>query len=258
MRLFLFAFLAVAAAAQTTASPAFEVASVKINADYRQDDVRTWRTQMTINPGTFLARNFDLKMLIAWAYDTQRPQVIVPDWVEFHRYDIQAKSPEPARDESVRPMLQTLLAERFKLRIHRETREMEVLALVVPKGGHKMAASKLVDEPMRRYEDPVRGQVLEGAVLSEFIKDISRETSVPVVDLTGLQGRFYFPLNPQKYVESMRNAWRSSGQAPSEAEARIALLESLVGGEMGLKLEKRKVPVEVIVIDAAEKTPVEN
>jgi uncharacterized protein (TIGR03435 family) len=254
----LFAFLAVAAAAQTTAPPAFEVASIKPNPDYRQDDPRTWRPQLTANPTSVTARNVNLIMLAAWAYDVQRPQVIAPDWVEHQRYDVLAKTGAPAKDEEMQRMLQTLLQERFKMRVHRETREVEVLALIQPKSGHKMKVSE-VEGTTRNRVDPVRGPIVEGAGLGDLVKEMSRETSVPIVDQTGLKGRFDFPFNPQKYVESMRAQWMAGMDRPAgENEARVILLQALIEGELGLKLERRKASVEFLVIDAAEKTPVEN
>jgi uncharacterized protein (TIGR03435 family) len=254
----LLAFLAVAAAAQTTAPPAFEVASVRANPDYRQDDPRTWRPQITSNPTGVTARNVNLIMLVALAYDVQRPQVIAPAWVESRRYDVLAKTGAPAQDEEMHVMLQTLLEERFKLRLHRETREMEVLALILPKSGHKMKVSE-VEGPVRNRVDPERGPIVEGATLEALIKELSRETSVPIIDLTGLKGRFDFTFNPQKHVEAMRAQWQAGMDRPTtEDEARLIMLRTIIENELGLKLERRKAPVEVTMIDAAEKTPVEN
>jgi len=77
--------------------------------------------------------------------------------------------------------------------------------------------------------------------------------------MTGLTGRFDFAFNPPKYVEAMRSMWMSGNDRPAtEAEAQSILMDNIVSGELGLKLEKRKAPVEVLVIDAAEKAPVGN
>ena len=254
----LYAFLAVAAAAQTTAPPAFDVASVKPNPDYRQDDPRTWRPQFTVNPTSVTIRNANLIMLVAWAYDVQRPQVVAPAWVEQQRYDILAKTGAPTKDEEMQRMCQTLLQDRFKMRLHRETREMEVLALIRPKSGHKMKVSE-VEGPVRNRVDPVRGPIVEGATLGALMTEMSRETTVPIIDQTGLKGRFDFTFDPQKHVEAMRAQWLSGVDRPaSENEARLIMLQMIIEKELGLKLERRKASVEVMVIDAAEKTPVEN
>lgn len=251
-------FLAVSALAQNQAPPAFEVASVKINQQFRQESRATWLRSIDTSPGRLTFRNVNLTMIIAWAYQLQWPQIWGPAGMDSQRYDIVAKAGGPASDGEMRLMLQALLAERFKLTEHRETRQLEVLALVVPKSGHKMTESK-IEGPTRSRQDPERGTVVEGALLADVAEDMSREMAVPVVDMTGLKGRFDFPFNPQKYAAGLRSQVMADPQhALNEAEMRLAVMQDTVAGQLGLRLEPRRAPVEVLAIDHVEKSPSEN
>lgn len=258
MRLFSLAFLAASAVAQTPAPPAFEVASVKPNPQFRPDDRRTWMNTISANPDGLTMRNVNLTMLVAWAYDMQRPCVLGPDSLSFQRYDILAKAGRQVKEDEMRPMLQTLLADRFKLQFHREKREMEVMALELPKSGqHKMKRST-VEGPTRNRVDPERGPIVEGARLAELAIELAREVGAPIVDATGLEGRFDFAFNPRKYVEEARASIEAGNRPVSQEDFQRSLVQNIIAGELGLKLEPRKHAVEVIVIDRAEKTPTEN
>jgi len=253
-------FLAVSAAAQNPAPPAFEVASVKINPQFRQGDRATWVPfRLETSPGRLTIQNYSLRMAAAWAYHVQYSQIAGPDWIDAVRYDIFAKTGAAAqKDDELRPMLQALLAERFHMAVHRENRDMEVLALVLPKGGHKMKESDPNVTP-GAHDDPARGRVIQGAELQILLDEWSRELTVPMVDMTGLKGRFDFSLNTKKYVEALRSrVMADPANRPTDDEARVMLFQDLVAGELGLRLEPRKAPVEVIVIDRADRTPVEN
>lgn len=256
--IWLCAFLAGSALAQSPAPAAFEVASVKINPSYRQDDPSTWRPVITLNSGNLTIRNATLRVIAAFAYDIQRPMVTGPAWLDTERYDIAAKAAGPATPPEVQAMLRGLLAERFKMESHRETRQVEALAMLLPKSGvHKLTPSTNTGE-IRNHADPVRGMVIEGATLSAFAMEMSREFTVPVVDMTGLEGRFDFAFNPQKYVQELRTSMMASRERIEEAEARVILMQNLLTGDLGLRLESRKAPVEMLVIDKAERSPVEN
>jgi uncharacterized protein (TIGR03435 family) len=250
------ALLAASALAQNAAPPAFEVASVKINRQFRQEDPSTWRTTLEALGDGLTIRNLTMRRVVAWAYNIQWPQVAGPSWIDTERYDILAKAGKPATEDEMRPMLQTLLADRFNLRFHRETRQVEVMALVVPKGGHKMTPSTKEKTEVR--QDPVRGSVVEGALVSELAENMAHDSnSIPVVDMTGLKGRFDFTFNVQKYRDSMRSRAMTEPRI-NEAEMRLALMQDLISGELGLKIESRKAPIDFLVIDRADQKPTDN
>jgi len=259
MRLFLPVFLAASALAQNSDPPAFDAASVKINPQFSFDNRATWLNMVETTPGSVTIRNFNLAMIVAWAYRVERQQVSGPAWVESQRYDIFAKTGRPASENEVRQMLQTLLVERFKLAVHRESRRMDILALLVPKTGHKMTPSQ-IEGPTQSRQDPVRGFVVEGGELAEFVNEMSRDVGVgvPVVDMTGLKGRFDFTWNIEKYLSAMRARVMAEGRPISDSEATLMVMQDALAGELGLQLEPRKAPVDLIVIDHAEKSPVEN
>ena len=253
----LFVFLAASALAQDAAPPAFEVASVKMNPGFSQADRATWHNTIDHSPTSLTMRNVDLAMAVAWAYHVQRAEVFGPGWIDSTRYDILAKTSRPSKESEMRRMLKALLVERFQLEAHCETRQLEVMALVNSRAGHRMTASE-TDGRLQDREDPVRGTVITGASLAELANEMSREVNLPIVDRTGLSGRFDFTFNTQKYLLALRSRVISDGHPPSESDVRVMLLEDVVAGELGLRLEPRRAPVEVVVIDRAHKSPAEN
>ncbi len=253
--LFVYALLAVSALAQNPAPPpAFEVATVKINQQQPFVD-----RALNVNGDTLTMRNLNLRVIAAWAYDLQWSQIAGPSWIDSDRFDIIAKAAGPLSENAMRPLLQTLLAERFHFASHRETRNVDALVLTVPKSGHKMTPSKTTAGSGHSRQDPERGTVVEGATLAELCENMSHDAySVPVLDRTGLTGRFDFTFNIQKYRDAMIERARSEPRPMSEAELRLSLIEDLIAGELGLKVEPRKAPVEFLVIDRADQKPAAN
>ena len=248
------ALFAASAFSQTAAPPAFEVASVKIN---RQDAFSS--PTLNVQAATLTIRNRNLRQIAAFAYNLQWSQIAGPSWIDSDRFDVIAKAAKPVSEEDVRPMLQALLAERFHFAGHRETRNTEVLALTVPKGGHKMTVSKKTEGPAGPRQDPVLGTVIEGVTLAEICENMSHDAdSLPVLDLTGLTSRFDFPFNIQKYRDALRQRVISEQKPVNESELRVTLIQDLISGEFGLKVDRRKAPVEFLVIDRADQKPAEN
>jgi uncharacterized protein (TIGR03435 family) len=284
--------LALALACSAVAQgPAFEVASVKRSEPITPEMVRSGRLQIGV---TIDARNvrlskmslFDLTTL---AYQVKAHQVSAPTWTTTERYDIQAKLPESGTRGQVPAMLQTLLAERFQMKIHRETREFTVLALVEAKGGHKLKPSAADAEPTAAAPQIKGGisvspdgtqtrsgvggdsRVTPGPGGAEHIETkkmsmkslaefLNRYCERPVVDMTGVAGLFDAEFDVSG--EELRTAARAHGaviRTPTEeaSEPSGPTLKSSLD-KLGLRLETRKAPAEVIVIDSAEKVPTEN
>ena len=151
----------------------------------------------------------------------------------------------------MRAMFRTLLADRFKLTTRRERRDIASLLLVEVKGGHKMTPSA-EQTKARSVEDPVKGNIVKGWTMTEFAESITHELRIPVVDSTGLKGRFDFPLN-------IRAAWeRNANAPPAERMEPVGIYQALLQQEPGLKLDSGKRPVDVLVIEHIEKNPIEN
>jgi len=133
---------------------------------------------------------------------------------------------------------------------------MQVMAVTLPKEGHKMTPSKAQKAEMR--QDAERGPVVVGAPLGELCENMSHDVNMPVLDLTGLTGRFDFAFNIQKYVNALRSRVMSSNERVSEDELKLSLMRDALAGELGLHVDSRKSPVEVLVIDKGEQKPIEN
>jgi uncharacterized protein (TIGR03435 family) len=230
-----FVLLAGLAVAQTAPPLAFEVASVRINEPFLGHDNR-WQGTIETSPGSLIMRKVTWLNILTWAYRLPVPQIAGPSWLELETYDIVAKAGRPAGTDELRSMLQALLADRFKLTCHRETREIAGLALAEVKGGHKMKPPESEDQP--------------SVTMSELADSFAAELRIPVADMTGLKGRYQFTfaiLRP--YFQEFR---RMQPYDP------VAAYQAGLQKELGLKLESRKAPMEVLVIDHIEKKPVDN
>jgi uncharacterized protein (TIGR03435 family) len=258
MRLEKFAtvFLAATAFAQSTAPQplGFDVASVR-PMSYADGA----RTHIYNSPRTseFKAVNVTLRDLLEVAYSIPETQMLSgPAWTSTDKFDLEAKSDAKFNEhlaalsvdqgkEEKRQMLQALLGDRFKLAVHAEKREMPIFALVTAKGG-----SKLVTTNENGTLTGGRGRInITGAddALAILAFELSWRLGRPVIDQTGLKGRYELTLNWTEDDGPSLASNASSG--PS--------LFTAIQEQLGLKLEATKGPVPVLVIDHAEK-PSEN
>jgi len=224
----------------------FEVASVR-KAD-------PGREQIDFGPASLTMQHIRINAMIRWAYDVQEPQVIAPDWMRDAWFDVFAKTAGEVKLADLRAMLRTLLAERFKLEVHRDHKELQALVLSVGKSGHKLEPATEAGSPsLQSGKLNVTGR---GATVGELCDFISHELRDPVIDQTGLTGRFNYFLDIEPYfTEESRKAPPDASGKPPDAHAIIA---AAMGKELGLKVESKKLTVDVIVVDRAEKTPAEN
>ena len=249
-----------------TTSFSYEVASIKPN---KVDD---GRIMFRNAPDGFTANGITPKFLIEFAYNLKDFQVSgAPGWAESERYDIDAKMDEATieafkkltREQSTaqrRLMLQSLLAERFELKVSHSSKEAPLYALVVAKNGPKLTQS--ADSPSGPAGTVALGQFrfapgelnAVGMLLSNLADQLSREVGRQVVDKTGLQGRYDFRLH-----------WTPDGPAggpggPDDApppDSSGPSIFSALQEQLGLKLEPQKGPVETLIIDSIQK-PTEN
>jgi uncharacterized protein (TIGR03435 family) len=178
------------------ARPAFEVTSVKRHAQ------GSGYEQASCSNGRFITRGSPLTDTIRWAYDLKAPQFSElenksPGWATQEGYDVEAKSKSTVTEAQCRQMVQTLLADRFKMAIHWESRPGQVYDLVIARGGNKM--QKVVGtEQGRGLTVTINGRALrsppgvaepKGETMSEFAAFLANLTQgVPVTDKTGLEG----------------------------------------------------------------------
>ncbi len=226
----------------------FEVASVKRASPPASGGVRS---SMRLDPGRLTCTNVTLKKLMVESYGVKDYQVSGPDWLNTEIYDIAATLPPGTTGDEVLLMVQTLLADRFKLAFHRDSKELPVYALVVGKGGSKLQEVEFGRGSTSGSPGHLTATRIAMRNLTEFL---SRQTGLPVLDMTGLKGFYSFTLN---YTPEA---------APSAPSPETPIPESAVGPslftavqeQLGLKLEARKAPVEILVVDHAEKVPTEN
>jgi uncharacterized protein (TIGR03435 family) len=313
----------------------FEVASVKPAAPQTPD-----RMMMGIgggpgsnDPGRMTITNLTLRDLVTFAYGVKRSQISGgPGWLDTERFDITAKVPQGATKEQMKVMLQNLLADRFQLALHHETKEMAMYALVVGKNGPKMKESAMDAASAAAPQEGGPGTANGGAprppspmmagrggiemgkdgcpevpapvgnrpynltmfmngtacmvdanqTMSGLADQLSSQFDRPVVDMTGLQGKYDFHMRfDLSTVGSGRGGMMMMAGPPPAGMAagggpgpggdpgvgpgpRMEALETAptifvaVQEQLGLKLEPRKGPADLLVIDHVEKTPTEN
>jgi uncharacterized protein (TIGR03435 family) len=235
---------------QTPATPpAFEVASVKVSHDPPGSE------SSKSTPGSLSIRNMTLRATIAMAYNLKELQILGgPKWLDSERYDIDAKSAGSAPWTDMKVMLQTLLAERFHVVLHQETKIFSGFQLVVAKSGLKMHA---VEPGQSSFNTHNTSMTAEKATMAGLARNLSRKLGAPVEDATGVTGAFDFKLELPPQIDRQAPAGDASGTEATDQAASAAALSRAFEDQVGLKLEMRKVSQEVLLIDHAEK-PAEN
>jgi uncharacterized protein (TIGR03435 family) len=228
--------------------PTFDVASVKTN------NSGTGVDRIRNNGGILLIENVPLKRLIVMAFDVPEWQDYLfsgPDWLDAKNFDIQARFPPDTPRLKFLQMFQRLLEERFSMVLHREPREFSVLALVPGKKRNEGLTLRPAAAPGGSY----RFRAMNGHATGSSISMAGRLSRPdfgldrPVLDLTGLEGTFDLTLDwKPEHVQD--GAATDSG---SDASIFVAIEEQL-----GLKLERRKISLDVLVVDRINKAPTEN
>jgi uncharacterized protein (TIGR03435 family) len=227
----------------------FEVASVKRSPPPTGNGINS---SMRLDPGRLTCSNVSLKKLIYESYGVKDYQVSGPDWLSTEIYDIAATVPPGATRDDVQAMIQSLLADRFQLVLHRDTREMAVYGLVVGKSGSKLQEVEFAHGSTSTSPGKFTAATVPIRNFTEFL---SRQTGRPVLDMTGLKGFYSFTLS---YTPEQAPTFPGPESGPIAESAVGASLFSAIQEQLGLKLEARKAPVEILVIDHAEKVPTEN
>jgi bla regulator protein BlaR1 len=242
--------------AQQAPRPSFEVTSVK------PADTNDQRFFIGSQPGGRFTANANLKMLIGTAYDVRNHQISGgPSWIESAKFEIEAKAengadfdPRPNGGGRVRLMLQSLLEERFKLALHREIKEEQVYELTVAKGGPKL---KEVADPGKGGQQGMRmgrGQLIGmAAPIAILVNVLSQQLGRSVIDKTGLAGKYDFTLTYTPDAAQSAAFGPPGPDAPPPPDPNGPSIFTAIQEQLGLKLESAKGPVDVLVIDHAEK-----
>jgi uncharacterized protein (TIGR03435 family) len=258
------AFVALIPSGAAFAQPSFEVASIKpaVLPPPGRGGFIVRGGPGSSDPSLATFANIDLFSLVAMAYGVKRHELSGPEWLKTMRFDISARVPRETTPEQYRMMLQELLAERFKLTVHREKKELQVYELVVAKNGLKLKKSALDSEaavlglqppppmssPPLGFQGPVN-VVLTEASMERLANVLSGLLGEPVTDGTGLHGNYDIKLR----------ALIAGHPAPegSAANADPELFEALPE-QLGLRLVRAKRLIDILVVDRMERMPTEN
>jgi uncharacterized protein (TIGR03435 family) len=249
---------------QSRAPLAFEVASIKPNATGDN------RVQMQVAPGGRMnMTGVTMKLLIRNAFRIQDFQIVGgPGWMEADRWDIQTKAEENASPVQVNEMLQTLLADRFQLKFHKETRELPVYELVVAKGGQKLQETRPDGPPVAgpRGESLGRGTMVvgrgqlagSGMTMAQLSTMLANTLGRTVIDKTGLTGNYDVKLSwtPEPGQGGLLGG-APPPPAPVDPDATAPSIFTAIQEQLGLKIDSGKGPVDVYVIDRVEKPATE-
>lgn len=260
--------LPAALAQQPAAQPpiTFEVASIKPSAP---SPMGQHNVSIGMAPGgRFTAQGVSARMLMSIGFGVKEHEIIGgPSWLDTERFDISAKPDGasvsgPLTQEQMRPMIQALLAERFKLATHPESKEGAVYGLVAGKNGPKLVESQAANGPGRGGQMRMgNGSLNANGVPVQFLADnLSRILSRTVVDKTGLKGRYDFKLEwtPDDSTSlRMPGLPAPGGDGPPPSDSKGPSLFNAVEEQLGLHLNSEKGQITTIVIDRIEK-PTEN
>jgi len=234
-------------------APAFEVAAIKPSDMAARNNGCFLKGQ----PGgqTFIGRCITARLLITYSYKIIDSQLVGgPNWLDTDLYDFDAKADHSLTRADLAPMLQTMLADRFKLQFHRETRTMPALTLTVDKAGAKMkpndgpnewdfAITTVPGSSIPKF----KGARCPVSYLSWWI---AQRENRPVVDKTGLDGFWDFTL---EFVPDGLGEGRKVANGEPMPALEGPTLPKALREQLGLKLEPEKGPVDVYVIDHVEK-----
>ena len=257
MQQFLGIMALIASIGNVSAQPtvAFPVASIKPN--HSGDPGSSWN----ISPGEMLLHNITLKQLVQIAYNVKDYSMSGPDWLGSERFDINAQTPpelvatkdSQRRDELFHGAMQALMAERFKLAVHHETRTMPAYALVVAKGGLKVEP---VESDGGSNEQTKNGKLVATRVSMERMCDwLTRQLNRPVADKTNVKGVFTFRL---EYSPEQNLPATTPGEGTAPPDNSGPSIFTALQEQLGLKLQPEKLPVDIVVVDQVARIPTEN
>lgn len=232
-------------ASTSAQQPTFAVATIKPSAaavQFEHDG------DTEISPGSLRMRDVLINTCIKWAYGVQDSQISGPSLLRSERYDIVAKADTPVDTKQMKLMLQTLLTDRFKLSFHHENRDLKAFALVVAKGGSKLQVAAGDGDSTR--QNTAVSTIAKSMTMREFADFLSGPMESPIVDQTGLNGKYDFTLDFTAYLPQV--------EREKKIDDFLGVMQAALEGELGLKLEpQKKQTVEVMVVDHVEK-PSEN
>jgi uncharacterized protein (TIGR03435 family) len=240
----------------------FEVVTIKPSAPIMPAQAMAGQVGvgLTVSGSRVSIKRASLAELIARAYDVKLYQVTGPTWIKSEKFDVQANMPQGATESQLPEMLRATLTERFGITLHKDTKQQDIYALVVGKDGPRLKSSAPGTEPSTEPTGTgmnANGMHFEYAHMTTaaLADRLARFAGRPVVDMTNLTGSYdvSFDISMTDF-RSMMMAGIGMSDGPAEpAESLFASMQKL-----GLKLESRKISMELLVIDHASKSPTAN
>lgn len=241
---------------QGVAQPSFDVASI------RPGDPTTQSGRLHTEPGALQAENITLRTLIQFAYGIASYQISAPGWIDDTAFTITAKAADrTADDDTLKLMLRTLLADRFGMKTHREQKQLPVFFLALAKNGPKIHesatpnGSKFVEsktEGAALFSENKGTLIVARATMAEFVAKLAGPLRQPVVDRTGLKGRYDLQIDMTPYLTP------SGGDGGPNIADPVSFVATAFQDQLGLKLESGKEMTDLLVVDAISRTPSEN
>jgi len=276
--------------AQAPSGPQFEVASIKPSLNAESIQQGKVAVGLRMDGSQVHVASFTIKDYLGLAYRLKIAQISGPDWISSERFDVSATLPEGGKTADIPEMFQTLLAQRFQLKFHREKKDFPVYALMPGKGPLKLKAVQPNPEETAATPPPLElkaaGSVngvdinygngstfslvpntveVHKLTMVQFAGIIERFSDRTVLDMTGLTGQYDFKVdfNADDYVPMLIHSAINAGVTLPPDTARLAEGHTAAGlsdalQTIGLKLDARKAPLDVIVVDGGRPTPTEN
>jgi uncharacterized protein (TIGR03435 family) len=279
---------AIATWGQQSSRPEFEVATIRPSAPSPEATVTA---RAHIDGAQVRWLSLTLKYYMATAYRVKQYQISGPDWISSDRFDISATIPAGVSTTQMPEMLQRLMEDRFQVKMHREKKDFPVYALDIAKGGLKIQANPPDPEAAKADATTPANTNVSGSAqgisidfgrgssytfannrfdakkltMANVVRALELYTDRPVVDMTDLTGTYDFTLEitAEDYQAMLIRAAVTAGVTLPPGDLRLldgATLPSLFEAlqKVGLKLDARKAPLDVLVIDEARKTPTDN
>jgi uncharacterized protein (TIGR03435 family) len=248
----------------------FEVATVRPS---RPDEKPN---QRILPSGQLDFQGIPLKLIISFAYDMDNDRIVgTPKWMDSANFDVSAKSASVVSIDGLRVMLKSLLVERFKLAVHEEEQPVPVYDMVVSKRGAKLEKASGTERAGCKgaLENEMISYTCKNITMARLAEDLHRVAggyvTHPVVDSTGLEGGYNFVLSwtPRNKLNAAGGAGSDGAAAaggsggaavPTASDATGLSAFEALERELGLRLEPKKKPMKVLVIDRVNQTPAEN
>jgi len=241
-------------AASGTGQSSFTVSSIKPNASGKGGGEPLFSTLHD----TLSIRNLPLDGIIAAAYGVALYQISGPQWLRQERFDIVGKTDDPTAGEGeMRRLLQSLLAERFRLTLHRENRQLPAYVLTIANNGPKLeaAADDGADLSFKKANKTGgKNIVADRLTMPQFAEILSHRLSHPVQDKTGLSGAYRVRLEWAAEDKTTKPGKPDKAKPATDSPSIFTALKD----QMGLRLDRHKVQVEFLVIDHVDRVPLAN